>query len=142
MILDSQLTLSDAQALTATAVSTNVIDLSADRDIGAGEPLAVVVTVDTAADTASGNETYQVDLQTDDNSGFSSATVIASRAIAGAALTAGAIFVIPIPHDNERYLRLNYTLGGTTPSVTVTAQVQPMSMIDKRALYASGYSIS
>ena len=59
MILDSLLKFSDAQALTATADSTNVIDLSNDRDIGIGEPMALVVTVGVAADFTTGDETYQ-----------------------------------------------------------------------------------
>jgi len=51
MILDSLLQFSDAQALTVTgAVSTNVIDLSNDRKIGIGEPMAAVVTIGVAAD--------------------------------------------------------------------------------------------
>ena len=50
MILDNQLVLSDAQALTATAASTNVLDLKAAGLYGNGEPLALVVWVDVAAD--------------------------------------------------------------------------------------------
>mgnify|MGYP005991332567 FL=1 len=142
MILDSLLKFSDAQALTATADSTNVIDLSNDRDIGKGEPMALVVTVGVAADFTTGDETYQFQLETDDNAAFSSATVIGDVTVAAANLAAGDKVVIPLGHSNERYLQARYVLGGTTPSVTVDAYLQPLSMVDASATYASGYSIT
>jgi len=142
MYLDSLLKFSDAQALTATAVSTNVVPLSLDRDIGIGEPMAIVITVGVSADIANADETYQFQLQTDDNDAFSSATVIGDVTVAAASLTAGDKVVIPIGHSNEAFLRLNYVLGGTTPSVTVDAFLQPFSMIDGTVTYASGYSIT
>jgi len=142
MILDSLLKFSDAQALTATADSTNVIDLSNDRDIGIGEPMAVVITVGVAADFTTTDETYQFQLETDDNAAMTSSTVIGDVTVAAANLTAGDKVVIPLGHSNERYLQVLYTLGGTTPSVTVDAFLQPLSMIDGTVTYASGYSIT
>lgn len=121
MYIDSLLEFSRSQVLTATAPSTNAIDLGSDRDIGPGRSLWVVVCVGVAADATTGDETYAVALQTDDNSAFSSPTTIASVAPAAAALGAGQRVVIGMPFANERYLRLNYTLGGTTPSVTLSA---------------------
>ncbi|MCO1435445.1 hypothetical protein L0Z13_11285 [Burkholderia multivorans] len=121
MIIDSLLEFSRAQALTATGASTNIIDLGSDRDIGPGQPLWAVIAVQVAADNTTGDETYSIALQTDDNAAFSSPTTIATVAPAAAAMTAGARFVIGMPFANERYLRLNYTLGGTTPSVTLNA---------------------
>lgn len=118
MYIDSLLQFSDAQALTATAASTNVIDLGSDRDVGVGRPLWIVVSVAVAA---VGTGTYQIDLQTDDNASFSSPTSIASVTPAPASLVAGARLVIGMPFTNERYLRLNYTLAGTTPGITLTA---------------------
>ena len=46
MFLDGQNLYSDAQALTATAASTNLIDHGSDRDLGIGEPLVAVIVVD------------------------------------------------------------------------------------------------
>ena len=63
MFLDAQNLFSDAQALTATAVGTNVIDLSQDRSIGNGEPMGVVFTVDVAADQTTGDEDYTFDVE-------------------------------------------------------------------------------
>ncbi|MCA8065499.1 Bbp16 family capsid cement protein [Burkholderia sp. AU38729] len=118
MYIDSLLEFSRAQALTASGASQNIIDLGSDRDIGPGRPLWIVVAV---AAAAVGTGTYQIDLETDDNAGFASPTKIASVSPAAAALAAGARLVIGMPFANERYLRLNYTLGGTTPGVTLNA---------------------
>jgi hypothetical protein len=142
MILDSLLKFSDAQALTATADSTNVIDLGIDQDIGIGEPMALVVTVGVAADSTTGDETYQFQLETDDNAAMTSSTVIGDVTVAAANLTVGDKVVIPLGHSNERYLQARYVLGGTTPSVTVDAFLQPLSMVDGTVTYASGYSIT
>jgi hypothetical protein len=141
MYVDSQNVFSDSQALTATAASTNLIDLGVDRDIGVGEPLAVVLTVEVAADATTGNETYQVDVETDDNSSFSSASVIARRIPTAAELALGTVMTIPLPNTNERYIRLNYTLGGTTPTVTLSAHLAPLSMVQNNRTYADGFSI-
>ena len=119
MIIDSRLEFSVKQALTATAVSTNVIDLSSDRDIGPGRTMWVVVQVDVALDGTTGDETYAVALQTSNTEG-SGYTDIASVSLPRGS-AAGTRFVIGVPYANERYLRLNYTLGGTTPTGTVSA---------------------
>ena len=143
MYIDSQLLLSDAQALTATADSTNVIDLGVDRDIGRGEPQALFITVDVAADGTTTDETYQFQLETDDNAAMTSSTIIADATIGYATLTAGSRHVIPMGITNERYLQGVYTLGGTTPTITITAVVQPMSMIaTEDVTYAAGYTIT
>lgn len=142
MYLDSLLKLSDAQALTATTDSTNVIDLSNDRDIGIGEPMGIVITVGVSADIANADETYQFLLETDDNEAMSSASIIGNITVQAANLIAGDKVVIPLGHANERYLQMRYVLGGTTPSVTVDAFLQPLSMIDGTVTYASGYSIT
>lgn len=144
MYLDAQQLLSDAQALTATAASTNIIDLGSDRNLGVGEPMCVVINVDVAADFTSANETYQFDVETDDNASFSSATVIGRRIIAASLLTAGSRHVIGLPADfsAERYLRVNYTLGGTTPTITVTTHLQPQNMVQAESVYADNITIS
>lgn len=143
MILDALLMFSDAQALTATAASTNSIDLGPARNLFDGEPMAVLLQVDVAADFTTTDETYAVAIQTDDNTAFSSATVMSTQTLTAAQLTAGAVIPIPVPTANpERYLRLSYTLGGTTPTVTVSAFLQPMSMLQKNRIYADGFTIS
>lgn len=142
MILDNFLKFSGAQALTATAVSTNVVDLSVDRDMGIGEPMALVVSVGVDADFTTTDETYQFTLQTATDEAFTSpVTVVQSAAINGDELTAGKLVVLPMGFDNLQYLRASYTLAGTTPSVTVDAYLQPLRMIDGSRDYANGYTI-
>lgn len=140
--VDAQLLFSDAQALTVTAVSTNIIDLGADRNIGIGEPMLVEIHVDVAA---AGGGTLAVAVQTDDASNFPSAVEVAnSGAIAAAALIAGKILLVAIPADllTERFLRLNYTLV-TMTGITLTSFLQPSKMaMTPIALYADNVTIS
>ena len=120
MIIDYNLQFSDAQSLTADAASTNVIDLGADRDIGVGEELKIVVTNDVAMGGTS--PTMAVLVLTDDNESFSSATtVLTSRTLSSSA--AGDSLVIGLPDTNERYVRLYFDLGGTSPTATVSASI-------------------
>lgn len=142
MYIDNYDKLSDAQALTATADSTNVIDLSVDRDVGKGEAMAFVVSVGVAADFTTGNETYTFQLETDDNASMTSSTIIAGGAVLATALTAGSLHVFPIATTNERYLQGVYTLAGTTPTVTVDCWVAPLSDVDQYVTYANGYTIA
>jgi hypothetical protein len=142
MNLDRALQFASDQALTATAVSTSVIDLSVDRNIGKGEPMGAVITVGVAADVADADETYQFVLQSSATEAFTVAfDNMTTQVFDGTTLTEGASVVIPVPHNNLQYLRLNNVLGGTTPTVTVSAYLQPMSMIDGYDAYASGYTI-
>lgn len=136
MIFDNTLLFSDAQAVTADAGSTNVVDLGATgtpqgasaalvRDIGKGCKVPLSITVVEAFNNLT---TLQISLQSDDNSGFASPkTVAMSGQIALADLTAGKQIDFPdyIPQGaNERYLRLYYDVTGTAPSTgKITAGV-------------------
>jgi hypothetical protein len=116
MLMDADLLFSDAQAITAQAASTNAIDLGAlfagnsGRPLGLGEPLYLAVTVDVAMTDASSDSTLTVELQTDDNSGFSTPTTVALGTIP-ALTAAGARFFFNLPEDMpyERFIRLRYT---------------------------------
>jgi hypothetical protein len=143
MILDSFLQFSAAQALTATAASTSYIDLGVDRNVGVGTPLSVVITLDVAADATDGNETYSAALQTDSSSAFGSAVTLGTATITRGD-AAGTKYIIPLPADSkaDRYLRLNYTLGGTTPTVTLTAELQPTNAIQNDYYFPRGYTVA
>ena len=119
MILDAQNIFSTSQALTATAASTDTIDLGANGDLGRAN-MRFRASVATAF--ASGTS-VQVILQTDDNSAFSSAVALyTGPAIAVASLTAGAVIAdIPLPSTTERYLRVNYVVVGTPSAGAVDA---------------------
>jgi len=128
MILDNTLLFSDAQAITASAASTNQIDLGAGtiifgetavipRDIGRGLKIPLLVQV---VETFNTLTSLTIAFQTDDNSGFSSAiTRWSSQAILLANLVAGNTWNVDVvlPGANERYLRLNYTVAGTNPTL-------------------------
>jgi hypothetical protein len=125
MYLDRQNLFSSSQAVTATAASTDIIDLGSSRDIGAGEPLEIIVAVDTTF-TAGGAATLDIALQTDTSSGFGSAVTLASTgATAVASLTSGvAIARWKVPRGVLRYLRLNYTVAtGPMTAGTITAGI-------------------
>ena len=83
-----------------------------DRDIGKGTPIEILIQWTVAA-VSGGASTVTVDLETDDNSAFSSATVLATAgAIAKAVLVAGYQMKIHyMPRGAERYIRLNYTVA-------------------------------
>lgn len=120
MYVDKRLEFCDAQAFTTDEVSDNVIDLSQDRDIGVGRPMWLVVVVTTALDAGNSDETYLVELQTDDNAAFSSATQIGVITMTRGA-PAGTLYFMALPASNERYLRLNINTGGTSPSGAIDA---------------------
>lgn len=139
MFLDSKQAFADGQALTATAVSTNIIDLGVDRDIGTGESMAVVVS--SSVDAGGTTPTLQVAVQTDNAENMSGLTTIAtSQAIGG--LLAGEKIVVPIGNINSRYLRLNFITTGTSPTHTIDAYLQPYSMVDAKTDYANNYTIA
>jgi len=158
MYIDFENLLSSSQALTATALSTNVIDLGVDRSIGNGEPMGVLFTVIVAADQGTGDEDYTFDVEYASNSGITTARKLVGRRLFESGtpdaplldadlLVAGFRFVIPVPptslSESERYIAVRYTLAGTTPTITVSAALLPLSFISQNSpLYASGYSIT
>lgn len=122
MILDRNLQVSSAQALSASARSTDTIDLKQDRDIGIGETVYFVAVVTVAL--AGTTPTLKVGIQTDDNAAFSSpATLVESQTLNAAPV--GTMIVVPLPRTNERHLAAYYTLGGTTPTVTLDGYFTP-----------------
>jgi hypothetical protein len=121
MIIDKLLQFSADQALTEDAKSTNSVDFGANRPVGPGEPLWLCLVCKVAPGGTS--PTLDVSVETDDNSSFSSATAIASSAqLNGTNFPAGTVYSMPWPSAlQEQYCRLDYDLGGTTPTVTVDA---------------------
>lgn len=133
MIIDNSLRFSKAQALTATAASTDHLDLGADIDIGPGTPLWLVVVSRAAPGGTS--PTIAIAIQTDDNASFSSATALfTSATLAGAAFSLGTILAMPFPLTNERYVRAHYTLGGTDPTFSVDTFLTPYEPTNWKAM--------
>lgn len=134
MIFDRTLLFSNAQAITATAASTDSIDLGAtgtvmfaasalSRDIGRGSSVPLLIQVVESFNTLT---SLTVAVQCDDNSGFSTPKNVLEVTLPLASLVAGRTFpIIAIPPGvNERYMRINYTVTGTAPTTgKVTAGI-------------------
>lgn len=127
-IIDRFLQVSVAQAVTASAPSTDVIDAGATksasigRDIGAGTPLCMEFDVNTAP-TAAGAATVTFSVQ-DSADNVSFTDVIATSALAIANLPAGKQVFLPLPPGLRRYVRGYYTIGtGPLTAGAFSAQV-------------------
>jgi hypothetical protein len=138
MIIDSKQAFADGQVLTATAVSTNVIDLGVDRNIGPGEHMAVMVS--SSVDAGGTTPTLQFEIQTSPNENMSGSTVIGTSEVV-TSLLAGQKIVLPLGLSNERYLRLSLIAGGSSPTHTIDAYLQPYSMVDAKTDYNNNYDI-
>ena len=147
MRLDALAELDSAHYLNATGYSQNAIDLTNPPvaiDLGNGEPLEVIVTVDVAADATDGDETYEFDFIQSANPNLNGEDKLVQEVVARATLVAGYAVHVPIPKGaiTKRYIGMKYTLGGTTPSITVSAHLMPVSMTEEQKAYASGFSVS
>ena len=143
MITDKLLRVSEDQAVTSSAYSTDTIDLSVARDVGEGTALYMNFAVTTAL--ANGTSvTFEV--VTSANANLSSPTVVGSSdAVLTAALTAGKNVVVRINPDiagkGKRYLGARYTVAGTYNAGKVTADVVE-TIGDGQKYYASGFTVS
>lgn len=119
MILDADLQFSDAQVVTSTAASSNLIDMGAIRDVAVGQPLYVLISVETAL-TNTGTVTITV--ESDDNASFSSATTQQTIGVLQTSAVGTKLIAPLYPADNsERYMRLKYTVSGTVDTGKVDA---------------------
>jgi len=156
MILDSQLKFSDSQAVTADAVGTNVVDLSVARSIGSGEPMAVMFVVEVAADQTTGDEDYTFDVEYATNAAQTTGRQLMGRRIFESGtptapaqnadlLVAGFKFYVALPPvtvgESAAFIGIRYDVTGTTPTITCSSYLMPLSMVDSYADYANGYDI-
>lgn len=163
MYVDTQLELSNSQAVTSTAISENVIDILTTGaaaatlgtytgtntllDLGrSNEPMFLVVqTAVTCTDTSS-DATLTITLESDDNAGLSSATThYSSGALAFATYaTAGTrVLTICLPHGQyQRYVGLRYTVASgplTAGAFDAFITTDPAGV---QRTYATGFSVS
>ena len=116
MILDKLNEFCDATALNTGAADNYALGSSVDtgvaRDLGNGQPVYLVLTVDTAVDSSGDGVTLEFQLRSDAGSSVdpdSGTLHFSSGAIAQASLTQGASFVWALPVEGlayERYLGL------------------------------------
>jgi hypothetical protein len=147
MFIDVLLRVSDAQALTATAVSEDSIDLgdvTPKRKVGTGEPMGFGLAVDVAL--AGTTPTFNVEVISATNGALTAGIIVhAQYTKTQAEMIAGALFFLAIPQGTptQRFVGLRYNLGGTTPTVTVTSWLTAHDLFSIAAeSYAKGYVIS
>jgi hypothetical protein len=123
MIFDRTLKLSDAQAITSTAVSTNIYDQGAAgtvfkaaspllQDLGKGGKLPFLAQVVTTM-TAAGAATLQFQIQTATDAAFTSpVNLYTSEAIPVASLVAGYQMAMDVMiRRTLRFIRMNYIVA-------------------------------
>jgi len=152
MILDNYLVVSGTvpatgvitgQAFTATALSTDTIDLVNTRDIGEGQDLYMVFTVVIAF---TGLTSVVIEAIGATNAALSSGVTVVGSAgtVLLANLTAGATFVVRINPSlystATRYLGARYTVSGTGTAGSICAYIV-QDIQDGRKFYASGFTV-
>jgi hypothetical protein len=137
------------QAITATAISANVVDLRnaaapalVDEGMSGPEVWLVVVALSAAAggDAA---KTLTITLESDVAASLASAPVVhfSSKAITGAQITAGATLTrVQLPSDDyKRYLGLRYTVSAGFTSFPIMAFL--VQDVQRNVIYPSGFTI-
>lgn len=147
---DKFLKVSDAQAVTTSAVATDSIPLgAAGVDLGAGEPMGFAFHIDVTALVA-GTETYSFQIVTATASdGTTGQVIISEREFStaqAADLVAGYRFLLPVPvnlipatatHITARYETAN------SAGVTVTSYLTPLSMFDEpEGVIRNGFTVA
>jgi hypothetical protein len=119
MILDKFLEFSDAQAVTTTAISQNVVDLyplggNTTRDLGNGENVYLIVRTLTAATDTGNDATLTVTFESSAAEGLTAPTVhFSTGALAFAAYSPAGTEIarLKLPGGNyQRYLGVRYTV--------------------------------
>lgn len=127
MITDATTLFSDSQAITATAASTNVIDLGAtgtpsgssvalSRDIGKSAEIPLLLEVTEAFNNLT---SLAIAVQVATDAAFTTPVEVATRTYLLAELTLGKRLGFPAEFPegtNLRYVRMRYTVTGTAPT--------------------------
>lgn len=159
MYVDQQLEFSDAQAVTATAISTNVYDLfsmstgasatdlspNTRIDIGAGEDIYLVVNTAVLATDAGSDATLTVSFETADDVTLTTnvQVVYSTAALAFAAFSpAGTNLVkIKLPlFPYRRYVGVRYTVAAG-PLTAGAFDAFLTNTVDANRIYKSGFTV-
>lgn len=113
-MLDSLLMFSEKQAITATAASTNIINLGTNREIAFGTPIPLLIEVKEDFDKCT-SVTFAV--QTASDEAFATPTTLVLATVLLADLKKGnRVPIVFMPAGNLGYVRLYYTITGTAPT--------------------------
>jgi hypothetical protein len=154
MIIDSRLEFADADTGVAAAAGTvlldNQLDMSVVRDIGAGQPLYLVITCDTSIITGGSAGTITFRLVSDDSATIHASTCsihLVTQAFVtddeGYDCVAGdIIFCGAIPSDGqepyEQYLGVQAVIATTTITAGAVSAFLTLDPIGVRKAYADG----
>lgn len=132
MIIDVNSKLSNAQAITANAVSDNVIDFGAGRYIGTGTPVYLVMQVTTTFTDSGDNSNCTVDWQSSANANMAGATNT-SLAVFVTNSASGTMKIVPLAPalQDARYGALYYRMGNgdlTAGAMTSFLTTDPQSV--------------
>lgn len=121
---DAALVLSNEQAVTASAASTNILDEGV--AVNTGYPMIAETRVNVAM---AGSGTLTVEIQASDTTSFSNKVILGnSGSVAAADLTAGKAIRVPLafnPKRKYRYIRAYYTASSAFTSGKLTTVIQP-----------------
>lgn len=124
--LDALNLFSDDQAITATANSTNIVDQGDGKYDGSDRVVGIFITETFATLTS-----LTISLHSDAVEAFSTNGVVFTLpaiTLASGGLAAGKFYEIPLPVQALRYLRLTYTVGGSSATAgKITAGVMHRS---------------
>lgn len=131
MRLDSQALFSDAQEITTTAASENVVEISKPNgkfsEVAFGEDIPLLIQV---VEDFAGLTSLKVGVQTSADDTFTSPVTLIEATLLLADLKAGKKFPIKsVPAGNKGYMRLYYTVTGTGTAGKITAGI--VDAIDK-----------
>lgn len=135
-----------AQAITATALSTNVLDLRnsgspalVDEGLSGPEMWLVIQCIAAFNNLTS----LTITLESDSTSNIATApTVHCSKTILLAGLTAGANLIrMQLPSDDyKRYLAVRYTVTGTAPTTGSVVSFLALD-VQRNVIYPSGFTV-
>ena len=113
MILDEQAIFSNNQKITATAVSTNILDLGK-REVSFGTPVELFIQV---TEDFNNLTSLSIKVQTSLNDDFETAVDLVEQTILLDKLKKGEVSTIKfLPKGNLGFMRLVYTVTGTAPT--------------------------
>lgn len=137
MIIDALLQFSAQQAVTASAPSTNVVDLGIGRH-GIGEQLIVIAT---SAAALVGGGSIAVTAQFADDVAFTSNVETFAIGTLSAAAAGDKVFQhLPITKLKQRFFRLFYTVTGVVSASSINAAI--VKDVDAYESYADAFTIS
>jgi hypothetical protein len=127
-ILDAFLTLSDAQAVTTSAASTNILDTKSELGdaLEKGAWLRVAVQTAFVIPDAPTNDITNVILMSADDTAFNTGPVTHVQTAAfdeSVAVAGKELLVVKLPKNVKRYVRLYYTMGSTATAGNIDAHI-------------------